>query len=160
MLIEHDEKRPKIQASARIAPNAILCGDVTIGAHTSVGFGAILTAESGPISIGDHCVIMEHAVLRGTSRAPLEVGDDVLIGPHAHLSGCRLEEEVFVATNASVFPHARIGARSAIRIGAVVHIHTVLPAESSLPILWIAVGDPPELYPPEDDERFSRTCAD
>lgn len=154
MLIEHDGKRPRIHATARIAPNAVVCGDVTIGAHTSIGFGAVLTAETGPVSVGERCVVMEHAVLRGTSRAPLEVGDSVLIGPHAHLSGCRLAEEVFIATNASVFPHARIGARSTIRIGAVVHIRTVLPAGCSLPILWVAVGDPPELYPPHDDERM------
>lgn len=153
MLIEHDGKQPKIHTTARIAANAIVCGDVTVGAHTSVGFGAVLTAESGPVTIGDYCVIMEHAVLRGTSRAPLTVGNNVLIGPHAHLSGCRLEDEVFIATNASVFPHAWIGARSAIRIGAVVHIRTVLPAESSVPILWIAVGDPPEFYPAQDGER-------
>lgn len=154
MLIEHDGNRPKIHATAQIAPNAVLCGDVTVGPNSCVGFGAILTAETGPVSIGENCVIMEHAVLRGTRRAPLEVGNNVLVGPHAHLSGCQLEDDVFIATSASVFPHARIGARSAIRIGAIVHLRTVLPPDSSLPIHWVAVGDPPELCSPHEADRI------
>jgi hypothetical protein len=46
MLYTHDAKHPKIHPTSRIAPNAIVCGDVTIGANCSVGFGAVLTAES------------------------------------------------------------------------------------------------------------------
>jgi len=156
MLIEHEGKRPTVHCTACIAPTAVLCGDVTVGAHTWVGFGAVITAESGPVSIGSHCVIMENAVLRGTRPAPLEIGNAVLVGPHAHLSGCRVEDSAFIATGASVFPHAVVGARSAVRIGAVVHIRTVLPPDTSLPIQWIAAGDPPELYPPGEGERILR----
>jgi len=154
MLLEHDGKRPNVHATAAVAPNATLCGDVTVGAGTCIGFGAVLTAETGPVTIGRNCVVMEHAVLRGTSRAPLQVGDHVLVGPHAHLSGCRVGDNVFIATHASVFPHARIGSGSTIRIGAIVHIRTVLPPGTSLPIYWIAIGDPPELFPPADRESL------
>jgi carbonic anhydrase/acetyltransferase-like protein (isoleucine patch superfamily) len=44
MLIEHLGKRPVIDPTARIAPTAVICGDVTVGQSTSVGFGAVLTA--------------------------------------------------------------------------------------------------------------------
>lgn len=154
MLIEHDGKRPNVHPTATIAANAVLCGDVTVGPRTSIGFGVVLTAETGPVGIGENCVVMEHAVLRGTRRAPVEIGNHVLVGPHAHLSGCRLEDNVFIATHASVFPHARVGAGSTIRIGAIVHIRTVLPPATSLPIHWIAVGDPPELFPPDQHEKL------
>ncbi len=60
MLIEHAGKRPKIDPSARIAPTAVLCGDVTIGPGTSIGFGAVLSAESGPITVGAHCIVMDN----------------------------------------------------------------------------------------------------
>jgi carbonic anhydrase/acetyltransferase-like protein (isoleucine patch superfamily) len=154
MLIEHAGMRPTLHPSARVAPNATLCGDVTVGAGTSIGFGAVLTAETGAVSVGARCVIMEQAVLRGTGRAPLVIGDHVLVGPHAHLSGCTVGDNVFVATHASVFPHAVVGAGSTIRIGAVVHIRTVLQPGTSLPIGWIAAGDPPELYPPGEGRRI------
>jgi carbonic anhydrase/acetyltransferase-like protein (isoleucine patch superfamily) len=58
MLIEHLGKCPAIDATARIAPTAVICGDVTVGPDTSVGFGAVLTAETGPIVIGRECVII------------------------------------------------------------------------------------------------------
>ena len=95
MLIEHDGKRPKIDPSARIAPTAVLCGDVTIGPGTSVGFGAVLSAESGPIAVGAHCMVMDNAVVRGTRRYPVTIGDRVLIGPQASLSGCTVADDVF-----------------------------------------------------------------
>jgi hypothetical protein len=63
ILIEHLGKRPAVDAAARIAPTAVICGDVTVGPDTSVGFGAVLTAESGPIVISRQCVIMENAGL-------------------------------------------------------------------------------------------------
>jgi hypothetical protein len=52
MLLEHNGATPKIDPTARIAPNAVLCGEVTIGANSSIGFGAVLTAESGSITVG------------------------------------------------------------------------------------------------------------
>jgi len=108
MLIEHDGKAPKIDPSARIAPTAVICGDVTIGANTSVGFGAVLTAETGPVTIGSKCVIMENAVLRGTKRHPLTIAGNVLVGPHAHLTGCTISENVFIATQVSIFNSERV----------------------------------------------------
>ena len=73
MLIEHEGKRPRIHPSSRIAPTAVICGAVTIGAETSVGFGAVLTAESGPIELGSRCIVMENAVIRGTRRHPAAI---------------------------------------------------------------------------------------
>ena len=71
MLIEHLGRRPAIDRTARIAPTAVICGDVTVGPETSIGFGAVLTAESGPIVVGRQCVIMENAVAaRDGTRRP------------------------------------------------------------------------------------------
>lgn len=103
MLLEHQGKRPHIHETAYIAPTATVCGDVTIGAESRVLFGAVLVAEGGPVTIGGHCIIMEQAVLRGTARHPVRLANHVLVGPHAHLSGCTVEDCVFVATGACVF---------------------------------------------------------
>jgi carbonic anhydrase/acetyltransferase-like protein (isoleucine patch superfamily) len=47
MILDHKGKRPVIDPSARIAPNATICGEVSIGVNTSIGFGAVVSAESG-----------------------------------------------------------------------------------------------------------------
>jgi carbonic anhydrase/acetyltransferase-like protein (isoleucine patch superfamily) len=154
MLFEHNGAAPKVDPSARIAPTAVLCGDVTVGANTSIGFGAVLTAESGPIAIGAHCVIMDTAVIRGVKRHPVRLGDNVLVGPRAYLTGCAIGDNVFLATGATVFNGARIGARAEVRVNGIVHLRTVLPADAVVPLGWIAVGDPARILPPERHDEI------
>ncbi|PJK31537.1 gamma carbonic anhydrase family protein [Minwuia thermotolerans] len=153
-LLEHEGKAPRIDPLARIAPNAVICGDVTVGANTSVGFGAVLTAESGPIAVGANCVIMDTAVLRGVRGAALVIGDNVLVGPRACLTGCRVGHNVFIATGASVFNGAVIGAGAEVRINGVVHIRTVLAEGATVPIGWVAVGDPARILPPVEHDAI------
>jgi carbonic anhydrase/acetyltransferase-like protein (isoleucine patch superfamily) len=75
MILEHKGKRPAIDPSARIAPNATICGEVSIGANTAIGFGAVVSAESGAVRIGANCVVMDTAVLRGVRGSPLTIHD-------------------------------------------------------------------------------------
>jgi carbonic anhydrase/acetyltransferase-like protein (isoleucine patch superfamily) len=154
MLLEHEGRRPRIHPTAYVAPSATLSGDVTIGPECRILFGAVLTAEGGPVILGGYCVVMEQAVLRGTKAHPLRLADHVLVGPHAHLSGCTVESDVFIATGASVFNGARIGARSTVRINGVVHIKTVLPPDAVVPIGWVAVGDPARILPPHAHDEI------
>lgn len=154
MLLEHEGRRPTIHASAYVAPNATVSGDVTIGPESRILFGAVLTAEGGPVMLGSRCIVMEQAVLRGTKAYSLRLGDHVLVGPHAHLSGCTVEDDVFVATGVSVFNGARIGARSTVRINGVIHIKTVLAPDAVVPIGWVAVGDPARILPPDAHDEI------
>jgi gamma-carbonic anhydrase len=154
VLIEHDGKRPIVSESAYVAPTAVLCGDVTVGPDSRILFGAVLTAEGGSVTTGARCIVMENAVVRGRESHPVELGDHVLVGPHAHVNGARVENEVFLATGVSVFPGARIGHGSEVRIGAVVHVNSNLREGTTVPIGWIAVGDPAELFPPDAHEQL------
>jgi carbonic anhydrase/acetyltransferase-like protein (isoleucine patch superfamily) len=154
MLLEHQGKRPEIHETAFVAPNATICGEVTIGEHSCVLFGAVLLAQGGPVEIGAYCIVMENAVIRGTRRHPTCLGDHVLVGPHAHLTGCTVEESVFLATGCAVFNGAHIGARAEVRINGVVHLNTKIPPDATVPIGWIAVGDPAEILPPQDHDRI------
>jgi len=154
MLLEHQGKRPRIHESAYVAPTATICGDVAIGPETRVLFGAVLTAEGGPVVVGSRCIVMEQAVIRGTKRHPVRIGDHVLVGPHAYLTGCEVEDCVFLASGVRLFNGARVGARSTVRINGVVHIKTALPPDTVVPIGWVAVGDPARILPPKDHEAI------
>ncbi|MFC1619818.1 gamma carbonic anhydrase family protein [Candidatus Neomarinimicrobiota bacterium] len=154
MLIEHRGQRPQIAESATIAPTATICGDVTIGENCRILFGAVLTAEGGPVVIGDHCIIMEQAVLRGTHKYPCRLEQHILVGPQAYLTGCHVESNVFLATGTTIFNGARIGTRAEVRINGVVHLKTILPPDAVVPIGWVAVGDPAEILPPHEHERI------
>ena len=154
MLIEHRGVSPTLGKDVYVAPNAVISGDVTIGEGSGVMFGAVLTAEGGPIRIGRNCVIMETAVLRGAPSAPLTLGDNVLVGPRAYLTGCTVGANAFLATGATVFNQATVGERAEVRINGVVHLKTRLPADAMVPIGWIAVGDPAEILPPDAHDRI------
>ncbi len=154
MIIEHQGRRPKIHPSAYIAPTATICGDVSIGENSCVLFGAIIAAEGGPVEIGAYCILMENAVIRGARQHPTRLSNHILVGPRAYLSGCTVDDNVFLATGATIFNGARIGTRAEVRINGVVHIKTNLPADAVVPIGWIAVGDPAMILPPQEHEKI------
>jgi carbonic anhydrase/acetyltransferase-like protein (isoleucine patch superfamily) len=154
MILTHLGKTPRIDPSAYVAPNAVVCGDVTIGAGCRILFGAQVIAEGGSIEIGKECIVMENAVLRAGERHPLRIGSNCLIGPNSHVVGCSIDDEVFVATGTAIFHGAQLGRGSEVRVNAVVHLKTRLPAGSTVPIGWVAVGDPAEILPPENHERI------
>src|ERR1700760_2590967 len=98
VFVEHRLKGPQVAESAYIAPTAVLAGDVTVGPHSRVLFGAVITAEGGPVEIGANCVIMENAVIRGVPNQDMRIGHEVVIGPQAHLTGCVIEGDTRIAT--------------------------------------------------------------
>jgi carbonic anhydrase/acetyltransferase-like protein (isoleucine patch superfamily) len=64
-----------------------------------------------------------------------------------------------------VFNGANLGPASSVAIGAAVQIRCHVPAETRIPIGWVAVGDPARLYPPDwvDEiraglEEFGGSC--
>jgi len=127
----------------------VLSGNVVIGPHARVLYGAVLTAEGRqPVTIGQNCVIMEQAVLRAAGRWPLAVGDYVLVGPHAYLSGCSVGSGSFIATGAMVFNGARLGTSCVIALGGKVHIETDLADNAFVPIGFIAIGRPGRIHAP------------
>jgi carbonic anhydrase/acetyltransferase-like protein (isoleucine patch superfamily) len=154
MLVQHRGKVPVVDPSAYVAPTAVLCGDVRVGPHARVLFGAVLTAEDGRVEVGARCVIMENALVRGRAAHPARVGDDVLVGPHAHLNGTVVGDGCFLATGSSLFPGSRLGREVEVRINGVVHVNTVLDDGALVPIGWVAVGDPAQVLAPSDHEEI------
>jgi carbonic anhydrase/acetyltransferase-like protein (isoleucine patch superfamily) len=100
MEIKHREMTPPVHPDAYVASTAVLSGQVSVGAGSCVLHGAVLTADGGSVEVGANSVIMEHAVLRGTPRHRLVVGNHVLAGPNSYLTGCQVDDEVFIATGA------------------------------------------------------------
>jgi gamma-carbonic anhydrase len=154
VFVEHRLRTPQVSESAYIAPTAVLGGDVTVGPHSRVLFGAVIVAEGGPVTIGANCVIMEGAIVRGVPGQETGVGDEVLVGPHAHLTGCVIEGGSRIATGAVVFNGARIETGAEVGFNAVVFVNTVVPSGVAVPMGWFAGGQPAELVAPGDWARI------
>ncbi|MFB7798128.1 gamma carbonic anhydrase family protein [Isoptericola sp. NPDC056134] len=149
MLVRHRGVAPSVHPTAWVAPTAVLVGDVTVAAGARVLHGAVLSAEDGAVVVGEDSVVMEHALVRGRAGHDARIGAAVLVGPHAHVNGSAVEDEVFVATGAALFPGSRIGTGAEVRIHGVVQVNTVLPPGALVPIGWVAVGDPAQILPPD-----------
>jgi carbonic anhydrase/acetyltransferase-like protein (isoleucine patch superfamily) len=154
MIIKHDGVSPRIDSSAWVAPNAVICGNVAVGPGCRIMYGAQVIAESGSITIGRECIIMENAVLRSSARHPLSIGNNCLVGPNAHVVGCTVEDEVFIATGAAIFHSAHLGKGSEVRVNGVVHLKSYLAAGETVPIGWVAVGNPAQIFSPSEHEQI------
>ena len=117
--------------------------------------GARMVAEAGgSIRIGRNCIVFENAVIRATSRHDCSIGDHCIVGPNSHVVGAQIDAEVFVATGAAVFHGAQIGQGSEVRINGTVHLRTRLKPGSTVPIGWVAVGDPAQILSPDQHEAI------
>jgi carbonic anhydrase/acetyltransferase-like protein (isoleucine patch superfamily) len=149
MLFEHEGRTPTVDPDAWVAPTAVLCGDVRVGAGARVLWNAVLVDDGAPVELGERVIVMECALLRGRGEHAVRIGADVIIGPHAHINGAQVGEGAFLATGAALFPGARVGAGAEVRINGVVHVNSALPDDGLVPIGWVAVGDPADVLPPE-----------
>lgn len=161
MLIRHRNAEPQVDPSAYVAPNATLVGDVVVGPHARVMYGAVLDAEGSRVEIGAHTIVSEHAVLRATAvtDAPVVLADHVFVGPHATVLGARAARCVYLAANATVLQSATIGTGACVAVGALVHARTVVPDEFFVPPHTTAVGDPAEVFGPDRPDDLAAAIA-
>ena len=155
MLIRNRGVEPTVQASAFVAPTAVLVGRVSVGPRARIMYGAVLDSEASKVEVGATAIVCENAVLRATSAGsadlPVMVGDHAFVGPHATLLGCTVESACYVATGATVLQGATVESGAVIAVGALVHANAKVPSEFFVPPNTIAIGDPLQVYAPGDE---------
>ena len=126
-LYEFEGKRPQVDPSAFLAPNATLIGDVRVAVGASIWYGAVLRADVTPITIGANANVQDNAVLHGPEDAPVEIGPGATIAHSVVFHGHALGAGSIVGNNSTVLDMARIGAGSMIAAQSVVAPHTEIP---------------------------------
>ncbi|NDJ53547.1 MAG: gamma carbonic anhydrase family protein [Chloroflexi bacterium] len=109
-----------IDPSAFVAPGAIIVGDVTIGAASSVWFNAVLRGDSDQIQIGQRCNIQDGAILHVDPGFPISMGTGVTIGHGAIVHGSTILSNALVGMGAILLNGSQIGEDSIVGAGAVV----------------------------------------
>ena len=154
MLLSHDGHCPEIDPAAYVAPDATICGNVTIGAGSRIMHGARIIAEGGKITLGPNVIVMQNAVVRSISDFDCRMESNVLVGPTAHIVGATIESNVFLATGTAIFHGSRIESGSVVRIHGVVHVNSVLERDSTVPIGGVAVGSPASVFTSDQEEEI------
>ena len=111
---------PDVDATAFTAPTSVLLGRVSLAAHASVWYGAVLRGDVDAISIGPESNIQDNCTVHVDPGFPVTVGARVSVGHNAVLHGCTVEDEVLVGMGATVLNGARIGAGSLVAAQALV----------------------------------------
>ena len=132
----YQDKAPVCTPSARVAENATLVGDVSLGAEVSVWFGAVLRGDEAAIRVGDGSNIQDNAVVHCDRSFPVLIGKDVTVGHAAILHGCTVEDRCLIGMGAILLNGCVIGSGSLVAAGALVTQDTVIPPGS------LVVGSP------------------
>lgn len=142
-------KAPTVAATAFIAREATLVGEVIVGEQASVWFGAVARGDNEPIRIGAKTNIQEGAVLHADPGFPLTLGEGVSVGHQAMLHGCTVGDGALIGIQAVVLNGAVIGANSLVGAGALVTERKVFPERSMI------LGSPAKVVRQLSDEEVA-----
>jgi carbonic anhydrase/acetyltransferase-like protein (isoleucine patch superfamily) len=120
LIIPFGDASPAIAATAWVAPNATLVGDVVIGENASVFYGAVLRGDVGTIVVGAGSNIQDNVTMHTDAGLTVRVGSGVSVGHGAILHGCTIDDDCLVGMGATVLNGAVVGAGSLVAAGAVV----------------------------------------
>ncbi|MGW6513375.1 gamma carbonic anhydrase family protein [Streptomyces niveus] len=113
-------KEPAIDPTAFVAPTAVVLGEVTMAAGSSVWYHTVLRADGGPIAIGADTNIQDNCTVHVDLGSPVTIGARVSVGHNAVLHGCTVEDDVLVGMGAAVLNGAHIGTGSLVAAQALV----------------------------------------
>ena len=113
-------KVPRLGKDVYIAAGAVVLGDVTIGARSSVWYNAVVRGDINRIVIGHDTNVQDCAVLHLADEFPCIVGNFVTIGHSAVVHACQVNDEVLVGMGAVILDGAIVGKQSIIGAKALV----------------------------------------
>ena len=137
---------PTIHPDAFVHPDAVVIGDVRVGAHSSIWPSAVLRGDYGTIIVGERTSIQDGAVVHAVARFPTVIGDDCVVGHLAHLEGCVVHNRSLIGSGSVVLHEAVIESGATVAAGAVVRNRTHVPANS------LVVGVPGQVRPDASSE--------
>ncbi|WP_421781410.1 gamma carbonic anhydrase family protein [Kiloniella litopenaei] len=130
---------PKLSKDAFIAENAVIIGDVEIGAGTSIWYNCVLRGDVNSITIGENTNIQDGTIIhvnhdrtgsnyRKTGGGiPTRIGSGVTVGHMALLHACEIEDDAFIGMRSVVMDKAIVKTNAMVAAGALVTPGKVVP---------------------------------
>lgn len=148
-LYRYKDHAPTVPASAYVAPEAVLIGQVLLGEQASMWPGATARGDNEPIRLGDESNVQEGAVLHADPGFPLTIGARVTVGHQAMLHGCTVGGGSLIGIQAVVLNGSVIGEESLVGAGSLV------PERKTFPPRSLILGSPAKLIRPLTDEEVA-----
>jgi carbonic anhydrase/acetyltransferase-like protein (isoleucine patch superfamily) len=119
-----------VKGGAFVATNAIVTGDVTLGADAGIWFGCVVRGDDAPLTIGARTNVQDLTVVHADTGTPNVIGSDVTIGHRAVLHGARVGDRCLIGMGAILLRGSVIGDESLVAAGAVVKEGAQIPPRS------------------------------
>lgn len=127
MILDYGTHRPRIAATAFVAPSADVIGRVRLGADSSIWYQCVLRADVARIDIGASTNIQDGSILHVDTGKPCLIEHHVHVGHHVNLHGCHVETGALIGIGSIVLSGSRIGRGSIVGAGSVVLEGTQVP---------------------------------
>ncbi|WP_108501163.1 gamma carbonic anhydrase family protein [Paracoccus indicus] len=140
---------PQIAASAWVAPDAQVMGNVVLEDEASVWFGAVLRGDNEEIRVSAGSNVQDLSCLHTDPGHPLRIGRDCTIGHRAMLHGCTIGDGALIGMGATVLNGATIGEGALIGAGALIAEGKDIPAGA------LVMGAPGKMIRMLDDDAIA-----
>jgi carbonic anhydrase/acetyltransferase-like protein (isoleucine patch superfamily) len=121
------DRVPQIHPDAYVHPDAVVIGDVTLGAGSTVWPSAVLRGDYGTITVGERTSIQDGTVVHATAELETVVGSDVVVGHIVHLEGCTIHDWALVGSGSVVLHRCQVQSHAIVGANAVVPNGTIVP---------------------------------
>ena len=115
-----DNLTPVIHASAWVADNAQVVGNVVLEQDSSVWFGVVIRGDTETITVGRGSNIQDNSVLHADHGRPLVIGENFTVGHQVMLHGCSIGNGSLIGIGAVVLNGAKIGKNCLVGAGSLV----------------------------------------
>jgi phenylacetic acid degradation protein len=127
---------PVVHPTAFVHPEAVLTGDVRVGAGCYIGPFASLRGDMGTIEIREGANVQDACTVHCFPGRSTIVEEDGHIGHGAVLHGCVVGRDALIGIGAVVMDGCVIGPR------AFVGAHSFVSTGTAIQPAWLAVGSP------------------
>lgn len=131
-----------------VADTARVTGEVDLGEHISLWYGAVIRGDVAKITIGPGTNVQDNAVIHCDSGVPNTIEDDVIIGHGAIVHGRHVGKGSLIGMGATVLGQSIIGNNCLIAAGAVV------PPGLHVPDNHVVMGVPGKVIRPVRPEEL------
>lgn len=139
---------PVVHPSSFVHPQAVVTGNVIIGAHCYIGPGAALRGDWGAIEIMDGCNVQENCTLHMFPGLKVLLHEAAHIGHGAIIHGAEIGANCLVGMNAVIMDRVWLGP------GSIVGALALIKEGEQIPPRSLVVGNPAKIIRQVSDEML------
>ena len=121
------DAEPDIHPDAYVHPDAVVIGNVTIGAEASVWPTAVLRGDDGRIEVGPRTSIQDGSIIHTTAVQPTIIGVEVTVGHNVHIESATIGDRALISSGSVVLNGSVVGEGAIVAAGAVVSPNAQIP---------------------------------